>query len=52
MKTTVTKKGERSINNLRNANDTTILAEDKEDMEKLLKKLKEESERGGLSLNL
>ena len=52
MKTTGIKIGERTINNLRHANDTTILAEDKEDMEKLLKKLKEESERGGLSLNL
>jgi len=32
--------------------DTTILAEEKEDMEKLLKKLKEESKKAGLSLNL
>jgi hypothetical protein len=32
----------RTINNLRYADDTTILAEEKEDMEKLLKKLKEE----------
>jgi len=52
LKKTVIKKGERTINNLRHANETTILAEDKEDMEKLLKKLKEESERGGLSRNL
>ena len=32
--------------------DTTILVEEKEDMEKLLKKLKEESKKAGLSLNL
>jgi hypothetical protein len=36
--------GGRTINNLRYADDTTILAEEKEDMEKLLKKLKEEKE--------
>jgi hypothetical protein len=41
-----------TINNLRYADDTTILAEEKEDMEKLLKKLKEEREKAGLSLNL
>ena len=34
--------GGRTINNLQYADDTTILAEEKEDMEKLLKKLKEE----------
>ena len=44
--------GGRTINNLRYADDTTVLAEDKEDMEKLLKKLKEESKKAGLSLNL
>jgi hypothetical protein len=44
--------GGRTINNLRYANDTTILAEKKEDMKNLLKKLKEESEKTGLSLNL
>ena len=33
--------GGRAVNNLRYADDTTILAEEKEDMEKLLKKLKE-----------
>jgi hypothetical protein len=44
--------GGRTINNLRFAEDTTILAEEKEDMEKLLKKLKEESEKAGLTLNL
>jgi hypothetical protein len=44
--------GGRTINNLRYADDTTILAEDTEDMKKLLKKLKEESEKAGLMLNL
>jgi hypothetical protein len=44
--------GGRTINNLRYVDDTTILAEEKEDMEKLLKKLKEEREKAGLSLNL
>jgi hypothetical protein len=46
------KVGGRTINNLRYADDTTILAEDKEDMRKLLKKIKEESEKAGLMLNL
>jgi len=44
--------GGRTINNLRYADDTTILTEDKEDMRKLLKKLKEKSEKVGLMLNL
>jgi hypothetical protein len=44
--------GGRTINNLRFADDTTILAEEKEDMGKLLKKLKEESEKAGMSLSL
>ena len=44
--------GGRTINNLRYADHTTILAEDKEDMRKLLEKLKEESEKAGLMLNL
>jgi len=37
---------------LSTVDDTTISAEKKEDMEKLLKNLKEESEKAGLSLNL
>ena len=41
-----------TINNLQYADDNPILAEEKEDMEKLLKKLKEDSEKAGLSLNL
>jgi hypothetical protein len=44
--------GGRTINNLRYADDTTLLTEDKGDMRKLLKKLKEESEKAGLMLNL
>jgi hypothetical protein len=46
------KVGGRTINNLRYADDTTILAEDKEDLRKLLEKLKEESEKTRLMLNL
>jgi hypothetical protein len=44
--------GGRTINNLRYADDTTLLTEDKEDMRKLIKKVKEESEKAGLMLNL
>ena len=46
------KVGGRTINNLRHADDTTILAKNKEDMGKLLKKVKEESEKARLLLNL
>jgi hypothetical protein len=42
----------RSINNLRYADDTTVFAEDKEDMRKLLGKLKEECEKARMMLNL
>jgi len=45
------KVGGRTINNLRYADDTTILAEDKEDRRKLLQTLKEESKKAGLMLN-
>ena len=41
----------RNINNLRYADDTTLMAESKE-LESLLKKVKEESEKVGLKLNL
>jgi hypothetical protein len=44
--------GGRTINNLRYADDTTILAEDKEDLKILPKKIKEKSEKAGLMLNL
>jgi hypothetical protein len=46
------KVGGRTINNLRYADDTTILIEDKENTRKLLQKLKEESEKAGLMPNL
>ena len=46
------KVGGRTRNNLRCADDTTILTEDKEDTRKPLKKLKEESEKARLMLNL
>ena len=40
----------RNINNLRYANDTTIMAESKEELKSLLIKVKEESEKAGLKL--
>ena len=42
----------RNINNLRNANDTVLMAESKEELKNLLKKVKEESEKVGLKLNI
>ena len=42
----------RNINNLRYADDTTILAESKEELKSLLMKVKEESEKAGLKLNI
>ena len=42
----------RNINNLRYANDTTLMAENKEELKSLLMKVKEESEKGGLKLNI
>ena len=42
----------RNINNLRYANDTTLMAESKEELKKLLMKVKEESEKVGLKLNI
>ena len=41
----------RNINNLRNANDTTLMAEN-EELKSLLMKVKEESEKVGLKLNI
>ena len=41
----------RNINNLRYADDTTLMAESKEELKKLLMKVKEESEKAGLKLN-
>ena len=42
----------RIINNLRYANDTTLMAESEEELKSLLMKVKEESQRVGLNLNL
>ena len=42
----------RSINNLRYANDTTLMAESEEELKSLLMKVKEESENVGLKLNI
>ena len=42
----------RNINNLRYANDTTLMAESKEEPKSLLMKVKEESEKSGLELNI
>ena len=43
---------ERNINNLRYADDTTIRAESEEELKSLLMKVKEESEKVGLKLNI
>ena len=42
----------RSINNLRYADDTTLMAESEEELRGLLMKVKEESEKVGLELNI
>ena len=42
----------KNINNLRYANDTTIMAESEEKLKSLLMKVKEESEKAGLKLNI
>ena len=44
--------GRRNINNLRYADDTTLMTESKEELKSLLMKVKEESEKVGLKLNL
>ena len=43
---------ERNINNLRYAYDITLMAENEEELKSLLMKLKEESEKAGLKLNI
>ena len=43
---------ERSINNLRHADDTTLMAESEDELKSLLMKVKEESEKAGLKLNI
>ena len=42
----------RNINNLRHADDTTLMAESEEKLKSLLTKVKEESEKAGLKLNI
>ena len=42
----------RSINNLRYADDTTLMAEREEELKNLLMKVKEEIEKAGLKLNI
>ena len=43
---------ERNVNNLRYADDTTLIAESKEKLKSLLMKVKEESEKVGLKVNI
>ena len=43
---------ERNINNLRYADDTILMAESKEELKSILMKVKEESEKVGLKLNI
>ena len=43
--------GRRNINNLRYVDDTTLMAESKEELKSLLVRVKEEDERAGLRLN-
>ena len=43
---------ERNINNLRYADDTTLIAESEEEPKSLLMKVKEKSEKAGLKLNI
>ena len=47
-----TKTSRRNINNLRYADDTTLLAESEEERKSLLMRVKEESEKAGLKLNI
>ena len=47
-----TKIARRNINNLRYADDTTIMAESEEELKSLLMKVKDESEKAGLKLNI
>ena len=45
-------KARRNINNLRYADDTTLMAESEEELKSLLMKVKEESEKADLNLNI
>ena len=51
-KQAVIKIARRNINNLRYADDTTLMAESEEELKSLLMKVKEESEKAGLKLNI
>ena len=42
----------RNVNNLRHADDTTLMAESEEELKSLLMKVKKESEKAGLKLNI
>ena len=44
--------GRRNINNLRYADDTTLVAESEEELKSLLRRVKEESEKADLKLNI
>ena len=44
--------GRRNINNLRYVDDSTLMAESKEELKSLMMRVKEESERAGLKLNI
>ena len=44
--------GRRNNNNLRYTDDTTLMAESKEELKNLLMRVKEESDRAGLKLNI
>ena len=46
------KTADRNINNLRYADDTTLMAESEEELKSLLMKVKEESEKAGLKLDI
>ena len=46
------KNARRNINNLRYADDTTLMAENKEDLKSFLMKVEEESEKAGLKFNI
>ena len=46
------KSSRRNINNLRNADDTTLMVESKEELKSLLMKAKEEDEKAGLKFNV
>ena len=46
------KNSRKNINNLRYADDTTLITESEEELKSLLKKVKEESEKVGLKLNI